>query len=114
MEAYADYQFYKQEYSGAAIPENRFKGAALKATAYMKQVLGDKDIAGHEEAVKMAMCEVAEVSYLKDVGAGKRSENNDGYSVSYETTRQLKRERYSALVLWLGNTGLLNMEVRRC
>lgn len=125
MRVYVDYDFYKGQ--GGTMDESVFDRAALKASTYIRSItLGRSDGYVGDE-LKYAACEVADVFNVifaqsdEQIGAIK-SENNDGYSVTYvneiaegETREALfRRKAYDAVRSWLLGTGLLNRKVRSC
>lgn len=125
MRVYVDYDFYKEQ--GGTMDESAFDRAALKASAYIRSItLGRSDNYVGDE-LKYATCEVANVFNVvftqseEQIGAIK-SENNDGYSVTYvsemtegETREALfRRKAYDAARSWLLGTGLLNRKVGNC
>ena len=54
------------------------------------------------------MCDCA---YKYDQRDGKTSENNDGYSVSYDTSKPLNVMLYEIAEVYLINTGLMSLAV---
>lgn len=117
--AYVDYEYYRGDFDGAAIPEEMFPRCVRLAEKYVdhytfKRILDPERI----EGLKDCVCEMAEVVYtlcFKEAGVVKKSENIDGYAVSYVTEGMdgeavesvLQRKMYAIIKLWLGNTGLL-------
>ena len=86
------YGYYVGEYGGDIIPEQDFKKAKKQAEAYIRHLTYARgDIFVEEnEAVNDAVCAVAEVYYKYNAQqqtgtAPVKSENNDGYSVTYVT-----------------------------
>lgn len=127
MERYADYEFYAEVYGGRSVPEEAFPGAMLKASAYLNRITFGRIQEPYPEEVKYTVCELAELQhkYDKEARDGNRevkSENNDGYSVTYVTEGTdgespnvvLHRKMYAAAKAWLGNTGLLYLGVDTC
>ena len=127
MERYADYEFYVEVYGGRSIPEEDFPSAVRKASAYLDQITFGRIRKPYPDEVKYAVCELAEIQHRfnKTAGEGARevkSENNDGYSVTYVTEGTdgespdvvLHRKMYAAAKVWLGNTGLLYLGVDVC
>lgn len=121
MKAYADYKFYVEEFGGKKIKGEDFTAASLHATQYIKHItLGRSDSYTGDE-LKYATCAVADAyqSVFGKTEAEKKSENTDGYSVSYvvqgkdgESPEELfKRRAYESAKYWLANTGLLNRKV---
>lgn len=125
MKTYADYQFYVSEYNGA-LDESEFDQAIIHASQYIRYAtLGrSDDYEGNE--LKYASCALVDAyvsAYKLSGGLGsagqKKSENNDGYSVTYvtqtidgESAEELfKRKAYPLVRQWLLGTGLLNRRV---
>lgn len=127
MKAYTDYAFYVEKYGGKEIKEEDFTAASLQATQYIKCITLGRSEKHTGEELQYATCAVAEAynsafNQAQNGGVGKRSENTDGYSVSYvvqgkdgESQEELfKRKAYESAKHWLANTGLLQRSVRRC
>ena len=118
MKVYANYEFYSDDYSGVKIEPDDFSAAALHATQYIKYItLGRSDSYDGDE-LKYATCEIAEVyAELFALRSGNeiKSENTDGYSVSYVTQGKdgesredlFRRRAYAIANKWLSLTGLL-------
>lgn len=117
---YVDYAYYASEYGGEIIPENKFSGYERRAEAYIRKITyvrGDIFSTG-SDMVKDAVCAVADVycSYdQKQASAGMvKSENNDGYSVTYVTEQTdgqtaeevLRKKAYAAASAYLLPTGM--------
>lgn len=126
---YVSYEFYSQTF-GTMIPEADFSKAETKAEAaisYLTYVNGDI-FAVENDNVKLAVCAAAEVIYNNEQqtsaaggsAAGKKSESNDGYSVTYVTEAQdgqtaeevLRKKIYEAIRLYLLPTGWLSRKVK--
>ena len=129
MKSYADYTFYVENYGGDLIPDKKYGVAALNATQYIKYVTLGRSEKYVGEELKYATCAVAEAYALaynltgsKNAAGQIKSENTDGYSVSYVTQAKdgesqedlFKRKAYSAIKHWLQGTGLLNRRVGCC
>lgn len=120
---YVSYDFYCQTFG--AIPEADFTRAEAKAEAairYLTYANGDI-FATESSSVKLAVCAAAEVIRNSDRqtgGAGKKSESNDGYSVTYVPEAQdgqtaeeaLRKKIYEAVRLYLLPTGWLSRKVK--
>ena len=126
MESYADYEFYVVKYNGKAITEENFAVASLNASQFIRYVTMKRSDGYKGDELKYATCAAAEaynsafrLSDDKPSYGEIKSENTDGYSVSYavqsndgETAETLfKRKAYDAVKYWLAGTGLLD---RRC
>lgn len=82
--SYSDYLEKYSKQPAEPIPEECFFAYLEKAEAMLSALtMGTLDKAP-EEMVCACACELAEVLYLHTLRRGIRSENNDGYSVSYD------------------------------
>lgn len=118
--AYADYNYYTSTFLGNAVPATAFAAVAERASEYVDYITRNKvDSANVPDAVKRAVCALAENYYILDqtrsdaisdgrelksqtVGSWSRtylsgSEASEGYEAMMKTIA----ERY------LANTGLL-------
>ncbi|MDO5433825.1 hypothetical protein [Eubacterium sp.] len=119
--AYADYSYYTDRYGGTVIPEAAFTRLALLAETQIDQmtfgrIKSDEPIA---EAVKNAVCSVAEELSRQEQGPEKASESVGKQSVSYVASGKSNAQKcYDAAYPFLINTGLLYrglpQEERRC
>lgn len=126
---YVNYDFYSQTF-GTTIPEADFTKAEAKAEAaisYLTYVNGDV-FAKEDNRVKLAVCAAAEAIYFNEQqtsaaggsAAGKKSESNDGYSVTYVTEAQdgqtaeeaLRKKVAEAVRVYLLPTGWLSRRVK--
>lgn len=114
MAAYADYQYYTEEFGGAAIPEDQFDSCSLRASRQidlitMGRVAGSPWVDSTE--IKNAVCAAAEVIHSDDVRQAKvgfvASETTGRVSVSYQTAAPLETQIYGAVQAYLFLTGLL-------
>lgn len=123
MEGYADYDFYLNSWHGQ-MEEMDFSRNILSASQYIRYVTAGKSDSYDGEELKYASCEAADAYYQAsmDMAGGKgrvKSENNDGYSVTYaaegkdgETSESLTaRKVYGIVRKWLLPTGLLSRKV---
>ena len=116
---YATYEYYKNEYHGEIILEN-FPKMIAKASQYIDNFTFGRITEGDVEkfpSISACACEMAEVIYqmssndMREV----KSENTDGYSVTYVTEgidgamaeNTLKRKLYAIAETYLMSTGLL-------
>lgn len=119
---YATYDDYTKSYGGAVIPEGMFPRFATKASAYIDMFTFNRINEGNVSAfpsVSICVCVMAEAIYFATGESGnkkeKKSENTDGYSVSYvvegadgsTAEETLRRKLYEIAKLYLINTGLL-------
>lgn len=129
---YADYLYYQQEYGGT-MPEEAYSLTARRAEAYIRYLTflnGEIFEIKEVDAVKQAVCAAADI-YYADVKEGERralegrsgavkSENNDGFSVSYVTEQidgqtgeeLLRKKVYEAIYMYLLPTGWLSRRLR--
>lgn len=101
------YDFYKSAFGGSLIPPELFDRFILRAKAYLEQATKNRSIPPeYEEKASFALCEIAEVYMRLSVRNGIKSENTDGYAVSYDKS-DLKLELSEILNLYLGDSDLL-------
>lgn len=106
------YEFYKESFGGSLIPENRWTSLEIKMSARLNQYTFDRMIEGDWSAkAKTALCEMCDCAYRYDQRDGKTSENNDGYSVSYDMGKTLNVMLYEIAEVYLINTGLMSLAV---
>jgi hypothetical protein len=115
--AYADYDFYQNQYKGSVVPSSEFEELSERATEYVdSQILVNiSDIYTDYPSViptelKKCVCRLCEIAYLEmnnpkvaseSVGSYSRSFENNGTSQSYESRLNF------AMRVFLGKTGLL-------
>ena len=124
--AYATYDYYANAFGGSKIPEPLFPRCVNLATKYIDQFTFRRIVEPEEISnLKDCCCDMADTIYqVRFSGSGKekKSENTDGYSVTYvtestdgqslETT--LKGKLYDICKLYLSGTGLLYCGVSPC
>lgn len=110
---YADYIWYKSSYFGAVIPEEVFPSFAMKAS-YLVDNLTAGNLQSFDAApdcVKDAVCAAAEKLYQFEKNPAKeiKSENNDGYSVTYADANEEKAfdDAKTEIRVYLSTSGLL-------
>lgn len=125
MKTYADYAFFIEQYGGA-MDEESFRKAIIGASQYIRYITMNRSDNTDAEEIKYAACAVADVYYstiiAKQSGKGseKKSENIDGYSVTYISDRTdgetvesvFKKKAYETVKPWIGPLGLLYKGVR--
>lgn len=125
MKVYTSYAFYVEKYGGVEIKEDDFDAAILHATQYIKYITLGRSEEYTGDELQYATCAIADdynSVFRKTRGKEKKSENTDGYSVTYvaqgkdgESGEELfKRKAYEIARYWLSNTGLLDRRVHRC
>lgn len=115
-----DYQYYIEDFGGEKIStESAFKKTRDLAETYMDDFTFGrvKNDVENEHRIKSCLCEMCDVIYNLTANDGKivKSENTDGYSVTYVTERidgqdaekVLENKLYRIVKVYLGNTGLL-------
>ena len=110
---YADFSYYKDTYCGE-MAEGDFKRLSRSASAYLDSVTLDRIPSVTDEKIKEkvreACCAVEDAILLNENGVVSQ-ESNDGVSVIYtrgvSNTLTDEERLYHAVVLYLGNTGLL-------
>lgn len=125
---YADYAYYADNYSGTLVDESSFPGLAVKASAYLDYyTMGKSKTSPELASLKMACCAIVDKLFEIDkvsaliaesvsvaVSGRKKSESVGAYSVTYQTTEELKsierilRGELPGIVrLYLTGSGLL-------
>lgn len=114
---YADYSYYIDSWAGTLIPAQSFDQFARKAERLINFVTQHR-ISEVTDEVKNAVCAAAEAAYeirssVANVPNGVKSENTDGYSVTYKDydANELKYKEQNAMLAAirqeLSGTGLL-------
>lgn len=106
------YSFYTETYGGNKIPEHHWQRLSQKAAQRLDaftfgRCTGDCEGEPWRNSAKCAVCEMAEILFMDEKRDGKTSENNDGYSVSFDTAMSLNSLLYNVVRVYLGNTDLL-------
>ena len=124
---YADYVFYRDTYHGSAVDEDAFAALERQASLFIDRITFNWLHQGRPvtDAVKMAACAV--VDALKEhedarqeavTAAGVKSENTDGYSVSYQNADDIRAAVESAMLEaarpYLIYTGLMDRSIGGC
>lgn len=115
--AFADYTYYSDSFGGTLIPSSEFSAYSAKAERLVRFVTQHR-IKEVTDEVKNAVCAAAEASYelrssVANIPQGVKSENTDGYSVTYKDydTDELKYKEQNAMLAAirqeLSGTGLL-------
>lgn len=107
---FADYDYYVNEYGGKLAGQDEFERYIQFASAYIQMITFGRAKNCGLDAVKDAACAACEVFVKRNAGNGIRSENTDGYSVTYEECDPavLKGELKGVVRGYLEHTGLLN------
>lgn len=105
------YDYYQDVFGGSMIPVNRWKALELKMSARLNRYTFERMQDEWCESAKLALCEMCECAFKYDQRDGKTSENNDGYSVSYDTGKSLDSMLYGIAETYLINIGLMSLAV---
>ena len=106
------YEYYKDSFGGSIIPENRWDTLELRISARLDQYTFNRMESGNwKNEAKAALCEMAEYMYQNADRDGIASENTDGYSVSYDTSKSMNGELYKIAEVYLMNRGLMSLAV---
>lgn len=124
---YADFAFYRDTYKGVAVDEDAFAALERQASLFIDRITLNRLNTGWRvtDAVKMAVCAVVDV--LKEhedarqealTAAGVKSENTDGYSISYQNADDIRATVESAMLEaaqpYLIYTGLMDRSIGGC
>lgn len=128
---YADYEFYSKAFNGS-MTEDEFNKIEPKAESYVRYfLLLRASVMDGEPIVSLqnAVCAVADVlnTYYKSktirdnqgIGGIVKSENNDGYSVTYAVEKAdgeteetyLRKKAYDAAYMYILGSGYLSRKV---
>ena len=103
----ADLIFYNESFGGnCKIPADEFSVWERRAEKILSKMSGGKSDGEDIEAVKMCICEIAELLYAENKRNGILTENNDGYSVRYEYG-DIKTKISEIASIWLSGTDIL-------
>lgn len=106
---YVDETFYAAVYCNMedeVIPKEEFPFWARKA-AYELDRITCGNIREPTEAIKLCVCEIAELLYSDDKTGDITSENNDGYAVTYAKPKSQAARILDIAKTYLTGTGLL-------
>lgn len=110
--AYADYDYYINNYKSSILSESDFNFLSERAAEFMDSVtfgrLKTQDCTEFDDNIKKCNCELAEAVYKSDVQKKITSESIGEYSVSYaQQTADSHKNQYQIVVKHLLNTGLM-------
>ena len=114
-----DYNFYVESFGGSQVQESTWLSLELKAEKRLEhfsfgRTACDWSEKDWEQNAKYAICEMTEAMQKREARGNISSENNDGYSVSYQTeqTEEAFESRlYQIASTYLMSGGLLYMGV---
>lgn len=123
MFPYADYDFYTGKAHGS-LEEGQFEKEVLEASFFLRYLTAGKSDRIQPDALQYAACSIADMyaeqkQKTASGEAGKKSENTDGYSVSYISEMRdgesfedfLSRKAAQIARKYLAGTGLLDRKV---
>lgn len=99
---YADETFYKNNYlqGRTAVISTGLPFYLQKSTTIMNRYIG-RYIENVEDNVKMCCCEIADFLFTEYMRDNKTSENNDGYSVTWDLSKSNEKKVVDILNIWL-------------
>ena len=122
MTVYADFTFYRDNFLGEKIPEDKFSQYALRATERIDELTFNrlKNVGDIPEEAKKACCAAAEMMYISDCASEKSekgisSEKVGEYSVNYAAASGQATDRNvsAAVRHHLIHTGLMSKVVEQ-
>ena len=120
MTAYADFTFYRDDFLGEKIPEDKFSHYALRASERIDELTFNrlKNVGDIPEEAKKACCAAAETLYNSDCASEKSekgisSEKVGEYSVNYSAASGQATDRNvsAAVRRHLLHTGVMGKAV---
>lgn len=102
-------QYYYNNFTEDYIPTSEISRFLKRAYITLKAITFSRiDNVIEEDTVKQCICEVCEVLYKHEMRDGIKSENNDGYSVTYDESEMSKDKEIKRIAeLYLGPMGLM-------
>lgn len=86
---------------------DEFEKFIKSAKLFLKSVISEKSDAANTDEVKCCLCALAEGIYLEQRKGGIKTENIDGYSVTYSNQSPALQRLLEIALMYLGNSGLL-------
>lgn len=106
------YEYYQESYGGSLITENRWKLLETKMRARLNRYTFNRLQKNQWlTQAKTALCEMCECAYRYEKQDGKTSENNDGFSVTYDRSKSQDEMLHAIAEVYLSNTGLMDLVV---
>ena len=99
------YDYYKNNFLGKLVPEEDFEHIEKKAVVYVNYALVGN--LGDSDAEKDAVCAACELIYKEKDRSGIKSENTDGYSVTFDTGSDFTLKILDEIKIYLANSGKL-------
>ena len=89
------------------IPTEKFDGYIKRAKIFLKSICTDATDESYIEDIKNCLCALAEEIYSQQKQGGIKTENIDGYSVTYSMESPAERRLLRIALTYLGKSGLL-------
>lgn len=106
------YEYYQDSFGGSLIPESRWKSLEIKMSARINRYTFNRMREGDWPIqAKTALSEMCDCAYEYEKRDGKTSENNDGWSASYDVSKSLEAMLYEIAETYLVGTGLMDLAV---
>lgn len=106
------YEYYRDSFGGSLIPEDRWNNMEVKMSARLNRyTFGRMTESQWTTHAKSALCEMCEYAYKFQKHEGIVTENNDGFSVTYDVSKTEDAALYEIAVIYLENTGLMDLVV---
>lgn len=103
----ADYEYYISDFGGSMLSRADFNRLSARASALASAYTFARAESSGLDCVKDAVCAVCEVIYKDEQRGGVKSENNDGYSVTYDEGENVEDRIYKTLLVYLQSSGLM-------
>lgn len=104
---YADREYYSGFHTEPVIPVDDRDEFLKKASSYLDMIIGaNRPDEPYSENLKDCCCEIADCIYVCSARGGIVSENNDGYSVTYDK-QSINNKAYTIALRYLAGSGLL-------
>ncbi len=109
------YSYYFNNYcSGqkSVLSDNDFAVYELRARAFLKAICTGELSEENRDDVFACVCSVAEEMYIQAKHKNIKSENTDGYSVTFCDNKNAQNSLYRIANLYLGHLGVVHAGVR--
>ena len=110
------YSFYFNTYNNGTkgfLTEDSFDLYIAKAWRELEGLLVSEETADYSEKINLTVCEIAEELCQREKLRGIKSENIEGYSVTYADGAFTRKDIINIAVRNLGDTGLLYLGVEK-
>lgn len=104
----ADFTFYTRFCGGnTKIPSAEYERWESSAELELERMTAGRAVGADGEKIKKCICEMAELMYREAQTDGVTSENNDGYSVTYNTEKSVNDRLCGIIKRYLHGTDFL-------